>query len=124
MAKKSAAYAYALEDQQAVVSGQFEFDPDLLVTPRSRFQDSQWNWFDRNNPRYKVLPERRLRIDWPEVDRGHLDTNLIAKTTAKSLRSGILLLPKEIVEDLKRAFYIIILFPSLVRGKRNGLRSQ
>ncbi len=122
MAKKSAAYAYALEDQQALVSGQFEFDPDLPVTPRSRFQDSQWNWFDRNNPRFKVLPERKLRIDWPEVDRGRLDTGLTAKKTAKSLRSGILLLPTEIVEDLKRAFYIIILFPSLVRGKRKRVK--
>lgn len=118
MAKTSAAYAYALENQQALVSGQFEFDPDLLVTPRSRFQDSQWNWFDRNNLRLKVLPERKLRVDWPNESTGRLGSGLKSKKIVHGRQSGIPPLPQEIVEDLKRAFYIIILFPSLVRGKR------
>lgn len=122
MAKKSAAYAYALENQQAVVSGQFEFDPDLPVTPRSRFQDSQWNWFDRNNLRFKVLPERKLRVDWPDESTGRLGSGLRLKKVAHGRQSGIPPLPQEIVEDLKRAFYIIILFSSLVRGKRKRIK--
>lgn len=122
MAKKSAAYAYALENQQAVVSGQFEFDPDLPVSPRSRFQDSQWNWFDRNNLRFKILPERKLRVDWPDESTGRLGSGLRLKKVAHGRQSGIPPLPQEIVEDLKRAFYIIILFPSLVRGKRKRIK--
>jgi len=120
MAKRSTAYAYASDDQQALVSGQFTFLPDLPVTQRSRFGDNLWDWFDDNNERFKVVSQGKLRVDWSAVTVGVRPLNSKAKSSAKNHRRFIPQLPKGIVEDLKRAFYIISLFPWLIRGNENA----
>jgi len=122
MAKRPTAYAYALDDQRALVSGQFTFHSDLPVTQRSRFGDNLWDWFNENNKRFKVVGRCKLRVDWSAVTAGVRRLTSKAKSVAKNRRRFIPQLPKAIVEDLRRAFYIISLFPSLVRGKRKCIK--
>ncbi|HXM47848.1 MAG TPA: site-specific integrase [Pyrinomonadaceae bacterium] len=122
MAKRSTAYAYAYDDQQALVSGQFTFHPDLPVTQRSRFGDNLWDWFDENNERFKVVGQCKLRFDWSAVTVGVRPLTSKAKSPAKNRRRFIPQLPKDILEDLRRAFYITSLFPWLIRGKRKCIK--
>ena len=100
------------------MSGEFNFEYDLPITPLSKFGDNRWDWFDRNNPRFKVLTAYKLQVDWPQVITGRIFKIQRAEKTPKRVRVLPPNLPYNMVEDLKRAFYIIILFPSLVRGKR------
>jgi integrase len=118
MAKLSSNYSFALDDQRAVVSGQFHFHADLPITERSRFGDPEWNWFTERNRRFRILPESKMCIDWSRITAGVRRMKPRAKRVPKSHRLCVPQLPKEIIEDLRRAFYIIILFPWLVRGKK------
>jgi integrase len=120
MAKTSTNYAYAVADQQALVSGQFVFHPGLPVTEKSRFGDPEWNWFDEQNLRFKIIHQCNMRIDWSVPTAGLKHPGSKARGAAKTHRRFIPQLPKEIIEDLKRAFYITSHFPSLIRGKRKG----
>jgi len=109
MGRKSA-HAYTLEDQQALISGQFVFDSALPVTSRSQFGDSQWNWFDRTNFRFQFVPESKLCVDWPYTAVRHLEVSRRRKRARKSPRP-IPPLPPDLIEDVKRAFYLIAKFP-------------
>lgn len=122
MAKASPNYGYDLEDHQALVSGQFAFHPDLLVTEQSRFGDAEWNWFNEENRRFKIIGESKLRFDWSLVTAEVKPAESQAKRSTRTRRRFIPQLPKEIIEDLKRAFYITSLFPSLIRGEKKGIK--
>jgi integrase len=103
----------SLSEHRALESGTFVFHADLPISTRSRFGDGKWDWRDKGL-RLKVLSKGKLLIDW--------DQFTIGKTAAASLRMCNRLfipqLPKEMIEDLKRAFFIIACFPSLLRGNR------
>ena len=86
MAKPSSNYTYTLDDQRALVSGQFHFHPDLPVTERSRFGDGEWNWFNERNRRFRILPESKLCVDWSRITAGVRRVKPREKRTAKSRR--------------------------------------
>lgn len=104
----------ALSEHRALESGSFIFHPDLPVSKKSCFGDSKWDWSASEYLRLKVLNKGKLLIDW--------DQFTVGITARASLRTCNQLfipqLPEEIIEDLKRAFFIIACFPSLLRGER------
>ncbi len=115
MVKNLGEHAYSLDDHQAIVSGTFMFDPTLRVSERSKFGDDDWDWFDESNKRLKIVSKYKLAIDWAEILGVRPPKR---QCNFPSHRRYVPQLPQEIVEDLKRAFFIVSFFPSLVRGRR------
>lgn len=106
-----------LKDHCAIADGNFIFDENLRVTKHSVFGDGQWDWTDKDNLRLHATQDAKQRVNWNEMTVG------AGTSAARKFPRGIHqrfapILPKEIVQDMKRAFYIIVHFPSLLRGIR------
>jgi len=112
------AKGFVLDKQRALESGTFPFDPDLPVSKKSRFGSSKWDYSDESNLRLKVLCRSKLCIDWSAISLGVTPSSKLRTRHQKFIPQ----LPQEIIEDLKRAFFIITLFPSLLNGHRKRAR--
>src|SRR6267142_1931242 len=99
-----------LEDFGELESGTFLFNPSLPVSKKSRFGDRQWDYTNEENNRLKVLSKCKLFVDWADMT---LDSppQLAFTTRNSNQRLFVPRLPQAIIEDLKRAFFIISLFP-------------
>jgi len=107
----------ALVDYAALESGSFVFDPDLPISKHSVFGDESWNWSDTNNPRLNTTQASKLRINWKEMT-ADIPARNFRRACKGKYQSFAPILPPEMVEDLKRAFFILAFFPSVLRGKR------
>jgi integrase len=109
--------ANPLEHSEQLISGTLNFYADLAVSEKSRFGDSQWNWNDESNLRLKFNNPSKLLIDWAAITL-ESKSNTSPGRQLGHHQAFIPLLPKHLVEDLKRAFFIIAYHP-LVRGIRS-----
>jgi len=114
------AEAYPSTEHQRLLSGAFVFNPDLRVSVKSRFSDAKWDWTDKNNLRLKATSKSKLSINWAEIVLGTIPR--ISKTKGNVARQQHFIpqLPEEIIEDLKRAYFMIITFPSLIHEGRRS----
>lgn len=118
MTKGLAPAAYSLIEHRALVAGEFLFNPELRVSKKSRFEDGRWDWTIENNLRLKVTRKAKLCIDWTEITLGANTQRSNSKIKLHPLKLFRPALHEEIVEDLKRAFFIAASFPSLLSGDR------
>ena len=116
MRKRPAEKEFPFRDERMLLSGTFEFHPDLPVSQQSRFADSKWNWNDETNRRLKCLNPGKLMFDWGAVT---LDSAVPFQPKVKTTGYRVFSpqLPQEMVEDLRRAFFIILFYSSLIRGE-------
>jgi Phage integrase family len=106
-----------LKDHRAIANGNFVFDETLRITKNSVFGDGEWDWTDKDNLRLHATQDNKQRLNWNEMTAG-TSASASRKFPRGVNQRFVPILPKEIVEDLKRAFYIIVHFPSLLRGIR------
>jgi hypothetical protein len=111
-------YGYTLEDQASIVSGAFPFDSRIPVSRNSCFGDAEWNYLDDRNKRLKVLNPAALSYSW---DRVTIGTQMSYSVAVKTNQKFVARLPVEMVEDLRRAFFLIGMFP--IQFGRCGTKS-
>jgi hypothetical protein len=112
----------SLKQLHALASGTFPFDANLPVSTTSRFGDAIWDWTDPRNKRLLATAKSRLRFNWAEITLGTSES--LSRNGLKLHHQHFLpLLPAEIVEDLKRAFFIIALLPSLSNKRAHALKA-
>jgi integrase len=111
-------YGYTLQQLGSVITSTFIYTPDIPISRKSRFGDSVWDWTDEHNARLKVVGSHRVKFDWDAITIG---MEACQKAVLQSVRQKFLVvLPKEMVEDIRRAIFIYAMFPSLIetRGKQ------
>lgn len=113
---KYADYGYTLEHLGSVITADFPFNPDIPVSRKSRFGDPVWDWIDEHNARLKVVNYSKVRFDWDTITIGK---EACQNAVLQSNQKFVVMLPEEMVEDIRRAIFIYTMFPSLVatRGK-------
>lgn len=118
MSKRSKRAVYTLEEQRALLTGDFLFHPKLKISDKSRFGDGKWDWTNENNFRLRALTKAQLCINWDDLILSSAPgrSNEIPKLHRQQRFRPQL--PAEMIEDLKRAVVIMTLFPSLLNGGR------
>jgi hypothetical protein len=112
MSLSHADYRYTLEDLGSVITGRFLFNPDIPVSRKSIFSDSVWDWTDEHNPRLKAVTNNKLKINWDTITIGtEASQNAVLQPGFKKF---LAVLPREMVEDIRRALFIYTVFPSLI----------
>lgn len=104
---------------RAVQTGNFEFHDALPVSAKSCFGDSHWDFRDENNPRLNASNQSSLHYDWSLITR--------QVQSARALRNHqqfLAVLPFEMVEDLKRAFLLMLMFPEPIRSRRGAAQRK
>jgi hypothetical protein len=120
MSLKYADYGYTLKHLSEIITGSFLFNPQMPVSKKSCFSAGVWNWTDEHNGRLKVVNDSKVCFNWDEVTIG---TEACQRAALRNQHQQFLpVLPKEMVEDIKRAFFIYSMFPSLVPSR--GTRSR
>jgi hypothetical protein len=107
-------YGYTVQDIESIINTNFLFNADIPISRKSRFGDPVWDWTDEHNARLKVINPSRVRFDWDAITLGMEAHQKAALQFNQKFLPG---LPKEMVEDLQRAIFIYIMFPSLVGAK-------
>lgn len=98
---------------RAAQTGNFEFHNDLPVSAKSCFGDSHWDFRDENNPRLSVSNQSSLHYDWSQITR-----QIQPARALRNHQQFLAVLPFEMVEDLKRAFLLVLMFPEPIRSRR------
>lgn len=113
-------FKYGLPDIEALSKGSFDFNGGIPVSSTSTFNDTVWDWQDKNNERLRHLAPSHLVINWNKYTIGTSECN---EQKANNTQFFVPQLPLEMIEDVKRAFFIYLLFPFLI-GDRGKQRSQ
>lgn len=110
-------YGYTLQHLGSVITANFPFNPDIPVSQKSHFGDPVWDWTDEHNGRLKVVDNCRVKFNWDAITIG---TEACKKAMRGNRQKFLAVLPEEMVEDIRRVFFIYAMFPSLMatRGKR------
>lgn len=116
MQRKIIEEAHPVQVSEALLSGKFNFYPNTAVSEKSHFGDDRWDWNDGSNLRLKFNNPCKLLIDWAAITIGS-NSNKVPDRKLGHNQAFIPLLPERVVEDLKRASFIIAYHP-LVRGIR------
>lgn len=112
MSLNHADYGYTLEDLSSIITASFSFNPDIPVSRKSNFSDPVWDWTDEHNARLKAVGSYKLRVDWDTITIGtEACQNAVLQP---GFQKFLAVLPKEMVEDIRRAFFIYAMFPSLI----------
>lgn len=109
-----AEYGYTLEHLSSAITGSFQFNQDIPISQKSRFGDPVWDWTDEHNTRLRITNPSKVRFNWDAVTIG---TEACENAVLLGVNQKFLaILPKEIIEDIRRAIFVYAMFPSLVRG--------
>lgn len=110
-------YGYTLKHLGSAIAGNFLFNSDIPVSRKSRFGDAVWDWNDEHNGRLKVISPGKVRFNWDAVTKG---TEACQKAMLQGPQKFLAVLPVEMVEDIRRAFFIYAMFPSLCPSRVMG----
>lgn len=106
----------------SVQAGTFEFLESLPVSAKSLFGDSKWDFNDEKNPRLKMVNSSKLRFDWTEIACSPRGTSRGRRP--RNYQKFVAVLPPRMVEDLKRAFFLALIFPEPIRPRRGEQRRK
>jgi integrase len=101
-----------LNDLNALLSGNFLFNPDTPVSRKSRYGDKEWDWTDEENDRLKATSNSSIRFSWEKVTIG---SEACLNAALRNNQKFIPMLTEEILEDIRRGIFIFSMFPTLIK---------
>jgi len=112
---------YDIDDLNLIDNSIFHFHSNLPVSKSSKFGDSVWNWNIEHNARLKMINEGRIKFDW---DAATIGTEAFLNAEKQITQAFSRKLPPKIIEDLKRAFFLYIVFPNLAGYTRKTKNNE
>lgn len=111
--------AYTLGNLNALLAGNFLFNPDTPISRKSRYGDKEWDWTDEENDRLKATSNPSIRFNWDKVTIG---SDACLKAILQNNQRFLAMLPEEILEDIRRGIFIFMMFPTLIKftGKHSN----
>lgn len=117
---KAKSYEDSIARTQSIMEGEIHFSDNLPVSRKSVFGDSVWDWNEEYNRKVKTLPDSKLKFNWKAATIGNEESKMHVKLSNQAFT---VVLPKDILNDIKRAAFIYFKFPALTRSRNTGTKN-